>query len=78
MPGEVATDGSGSLAQTADGRYRRALYLCLADAPKDAAAALTILADEKVRMDMTVQQMVFRAATGEIVVRDPKERSFSA
>jgi predicted choloylglycine hydrolase len=78
MPGEVAMDGSGSLAQTADGRYRRALSLCLAHAPKDATAALAILADDKVGMDMTVQQMVFRAATGEAVVRDPKERSADA
>ena len=72
MPGEVARDGTGSLAQTADGRYRRALALCLAAAPHDAHAALAILSDEKVRMDMTVQQMVFRASTGELVVRDPR------
>lgn len=74
MPGEVSKRGEGTLALTADGRYQRALALCLQRAPRDAREAIAILADEKVRMDMTVQQMFLRAATGELVAVDPKER----
>ncbi|MBN8611072.1 MAG: hypothetical protein J0L92_10835 [Deltaproteobacteria bacterium] len=75
MPGEVSKRGDGTLALTADGRYQRALALCLQQTPRDAREAFAILADAKVRMDMTVQQMFLRAATGELVAVDPKERA---
>lgn len=69
MPGEVATHADGTLALTADTRYRRAQALCRARPPRSADEALAVLSDPGVRMDMTVQQMSFRAATGELVVQ---------
>ncbi len=74
MPGEVSERSDGTLAMTADGRYQRAHALCRQHTPRDASECLTVLADDRVRMDMTVQQMFMRAATGELVVVDPKTR----
>jgi hypothetical protein len=39
--------------------------------PRDSNDCFQYLSDPAVRMQMTVQQMVFRAATGEYWMRDP-------
>ncbi len=71
MPDQLATS-TGELARTADGRYARAHELLCAGPPRDADSALALLSDPRVRMDMTVQQMVFRARTGLLAMRDPR------
>lgn len=62
----VLTDGSaiGLLAETACTRFDRAV--ALAGSALEPARAFELLADPGVRLPITVQQMVFRAATGEV------------
>jgi len=54
------------LGQTACGRFDRAS--ALAGTHLDEAAAFRVLSDRDVKMDITVQQMVFRPATGAVWV----------
>jgi len=56
------------LQETACRRFDRATELLEQGLPLDAAACLRILADPAVRMSITVQQMVMRPKTGELVV----------
>jgi predicted choloylglycine hydrolase len=52
------------LQATACGRYHRISGLVASEAPKDATECFRYLNDPAVRMGITVQQMVFQAATG--------------
>ena len=64
-------DVDDQLATTSCGRFDRAGELLAAAAPVTPEEALLVLDDPAVRMDITVQQMIFRAATGEVSVRVP-------
>lgn len=55
--------GASQLHATACTRFDRALYLATVGA-KDPAACLAVLKDPKVKMMITVQQMVLQASTG--------------
>jgi hypothetical protein len=55
------------LQATACGRYNRISELVGARVPRDATECLNYLNDPVVRMGITVQQMVFQAATGQCV-----------
>ncbi|MAQ15808.1 MAG: hypothetical protein CMN30_13560 [Sandaracinus sp.] len=68
---DVATVERSELQATACARYDRALAQALRTVPSDAEAAFAILTDERVKMAITVQHMVMRAATGELHVRLP-------
>lgn len=57
------------LQATACGRYDRISELVASGVPRDAAECLNYLNDPAVRMGMTVQQMVFHAATGMCLVQ---------
>jgi hypothetical protein len=57
------------LQKTACGRYDRISELVASRAPRDTADCLNYLNDPSVRMGITVQQMVFHAATGMCVVQ---------
>lgn len=57
------------LQRTACGRYDRISSLVESRIPRDATECLTYLNDPAVRMGMTVQQMVFQAATGLCLVQ---------
>lgn len=57
------------LQSTACRRYDRVSELVSTLAPTDAAQCLTYLSDTKVRMGITVQQMVFQASSGLCLVR---------
>lgn len=63
---------SSPLQVTSCGRYDRVLDCLRTDRPTTPEACLTILRDPAVQMDITVQQMVFCAATGEIRVELPE------
>ncbi|MCR9143203.1 MAG: C45 family autoproteolytic acyltransferase/hydrolase [bacterium] len=60
--GESATPGG--LADTADLRYDRVQALCAQRVPANARECFAVLDDSGVRMPGTMQQMVFRVATG--------------
>ena len=74
MPGE-APEHAGELQRTADSRFLRAHQLTHWKRPTSPEACLEILSDPKVRMDMTVQQMFMHAASGTLVVKDPRGHS---
>jgi predicted choloylglycine hydrolase len=57
------------LQETACGRFDRATELVRAARPVDAGACMGILGDDKVRMSITVQQMVMSPRTGELQVQ---------
>lgn len=57
-------DLRSELQRTACGRYDRISELVTARMPKDAAECFQYLSDPGVRMGITVQQMVFQAASG--------------
>jgi hypothetical protein len=61
----------GRLHETACGRFDRAAELLGRTLPRDPPACLRILGDPAVRMAITVQQMVMRPRTGELVVQIP-------
>ena len=58
--------GGSVLQSTSCGRYDRAEALIQGRLPADVDECMYILQDEKVMMGITVQQMVFNTATGEI------------
>jgi len=60
-----------TLHATACGRFDRATQLLREGLPRDSATCLGILGDAAVRMSMTVQQMVMRPCTGDLVVAIP-------
>ena len=60
-----------ALHATACGRFDRATHLLREGLPSNAASCLGILGDAAVCMSMTVQQMVMRPSTGELVVAIP-------
>lgn len=64
-------DGSGDLLSTSCGRFDRASSLVARYESLNPESCFAVLNDEAVRMGITVQQMVFRAATAEMVVRRP-------
>lgn len=58
-----------SILQTSScGRYDRACSLLRKDLPRNLAECMSILSDEQVKMNITVQQMVFDNKSGEIFV----------
>jgi predicted choloylglycine hydrolase len=57
------------LQATACGRYDRISQLIASGVPRDATECLNYLNDPAVRMGITVQQMVFQAATGMCLVQ---------
>jgi len=64
------TVASGNpLLETACGRFDRVLELLGQGRPQDSAACLRVLTDPAVQMSITVQQMVMRPRTGELVVQ---------
>jgi len=63
------SDGVTGLVGTSCGRFDRASALVAATHPRTPEACFAILRDEGVRMEITVQSMVFRAATGDLIVR---------
>jgi hypothetical protein len=62
---------ANELMQTSCGRYDRIAELLLADPPKDLERCIAHLCDDRVMMGITVQQMAFRASSGEYLVRVP-------
>lgn len=62
-------DSGSSLEATACGRYERIAALVESKPPSEAESCFACLDDESVRMGITVQQMVFQAATGMCRVR---------
>ena len=58
--------GESELQSTSCGRYDRAVSLLNQSTPQTTADCLAILQDENVMMGITVQQMVFHVATGEV------------
>jgi hypothetical protein len=71
------TEGSGGstseLQATSCRRYQRVSELIAKEPPLTEHRCFEYLTDPEVRMGMTVQQMVFRAATGERWVRVPSD-----
>jgi acid ceramidase len=59
-------EGSSILQTTSCGRYNRAEELLAAQLPVHTKDCLAILQDHQVKMNITVQQMVFNNTTGEI------------
>jgi len=57
------------LQETSCGRHDRALELLRVQPPKNTNDCIKILSDEKIQMQITVQQMVFNNVTGEIKAR---------
>lgn len=69
---EGSGDGaSGVLQSTSCDRYDRATERVASAPPIDAGACFDILSDPRIRMDMTVQQMVLCPTTGDVQVRLP-------
>lgn len=66
LDGGVSALGEGVLAETTCGRYEAVREFVGRSVPGNAEECFRILNDAEVRMDITVQQMVFRAATGEV------------
>lgn len=66
---EVDSDNQNVLKDTSCGRYEQAQFLIEQSPPKDAAACFDVLNDKEVKMTITVQQMVFNARLGKVVVR---------
>lgn len=56
------------LQETSCGRYDRAIELLTQKIPSSSSECLSILKDEKVKMSITVQQMIFNNCTGDIVL----------
>lgn len=65
-PGAVAV-----LAETSCGRFDRAAALIAERRPASADECFAVLLDDDVRMDITMQSMVFRASTGDVRLRLP-------
>lgn len=63
---EVNSDNQNVLRDTSCGRYDQAQLLLKQKTPKDATACFAILDNEQVKMNITVQQMVFNARLGEV------------
>ena len=61
-------DMNNVLTTSSCGRYDRTLELLDANLPNTSSEVLNILSDSKVKMGITMQQMVFQAATGMAVV----------
>ena len=64
-------EGGGAIVATSCGRYERIAELLETDPPRTFDHALAHLSDDGVRMAITVQQMAFRAATGEMKLAIP-------
>jgi hypothetical protein len=67
-PGETTSE----ILATSCSRFQRVQALMNTQRPQDPKACLDCLSDPEVRMRITVQQMVFRAATGEYWLRVPE------
>ncbi len=67
----IQNTGESELAATSCGRFDRAMQKIAWRAPSTAEDALAILSDKQVKMLITVQHMVFRAADGECTLRLP-------
>ncbi len=63
--------GDSGLMKTWCGRYDRIAEFLLANPPRDLERRIAHLCDDRVMMDITVQQMTFQASTGEHLVRVP-------
>jgi hypothetical protein len=64
--------GLGELARTSCARMTRLEAVLARSTVHDAATAFALLEEEGVKMGITVQHMVLRAATGECTVRLPR------
>ncbi|MEN7549428.1 C45 family autoproteolytic acyltransferase/hydrolase [Rapidithrix thailandica] len=64
----VLTDDSSLLQATSCGRYDRAIELLQRAKPESAGECLHLLQDDKVQMEITVQQMVFNNKTGDVTL----------
>lgn len=62
----------GELTTTSCARFDRAAKLARERRPTTAGECMGILSDKQVKMGITVQHMVMRAATGELVVELPR------
>lgn len=62
-----AASGSNDLLASACGRFERAMERAIHERPVDVGGCFAILGDPRVRMDMTIQRMVFQPSTGTIV-----------
>jgi acid ceramidase len=69
--GAEAAGSASDLLATSCSRFRRVESLIGAAAPNSPEACFRYLSDPAVRMQITVQQMVFRAATGDYWVKLP-------
>jgi len=69
--GEAAI--ANGLQETACSRFDRATALLRQALPRDPATCLQILGDPAIQMSITVQQMVMRPRTGELIVQIPAE-----
>lgn len=58
-----------SLQETASCRYRRVLELYKENEPKSSSDCFRILSDDRVKMNITMQQMLLYPATGEIELK---------
>lgn len=68
---ELGGSSTSELHQTSCDRFDRALYLASDSPPDNAHACFAILGDAKVKMAITVQQMVMQPSTGLLEVRLP-------
>lgn len=59
------------LQETACGRFERTVEVLRRGVPRDSSACLRVLRDPAIQMSITVQQMVMRPRTGELVVEIP-------
>ena len=61
------------LIATSCNRFRRVETLVCSERPQNPDDCFAVLADPAVKMNITVQQMVFRASTGNHWIRLPRE-----
>jgi acid ceramidase len=64
-------DATSELLATSCGRFQRVQSLLSDEAPRSPESCFDYLSDPRAQLQMTVQQMVFRAATGEYWLRFP-------
>ena len=70
LDAKIGKTASGNpLLETACSRFDRVLELLGTSLPQDSPACLGVLGDPAVQMSITVQQMVMRPRTGELVVQ---------
>ena len=67
----TAAQQTSELIQTSCGRNERIAELLEAEPPADLEQCIAYLGDRDVMMQITVQQMAFRASTGELLVHVP-------